>query len=398
MFFLSVTATSRAHIRTTELTSQEEQNLIDLINAYRFENGVLPLTFDQNSYDAAFFHSTDMATNNFFGHNGSDGRTYQQRLEDFNVGSPYHELLYLSGLSANQVFNGFVANSFIVQFMLADFNAIGVSEVNSKWTVVLSHSSSVPDGPVMTTSQPSINFGTATINSSTTSALVISNIGNAALNYALSISGPNAADFSISSEYSGTVTPGAFELIQITFTPSLTGARAASLMVNGNDPFNPSDQIVLSGTGLLSQTITFDEIPGMTYGDAPFQLIATASSGLPVTFSSLDPTIASVNGNVVTIHKAGTVVIRASQFGNPTYIGAMVERELIIDKVVLTVTADDKTISYGDAIPVFTISYTGFIEGDDAQILTSRQLLTSYTHLWKSTTKGSKIPVCTCGC
>ena len=66
----------------------------------------------------------------------------------------------------------------------------------------------------------------------------------------------------------------------------------------------------------LEQTITFNPLPAKTYGDDPFTLTATSDAGLPITYESSDPAIASVSGNVVTIHKAGTIMIEARQPGN----------------------------------------------------------------------------------
>jgi len=46
--------------------------------------------------------------------------------------------------------------------------------------------------------------------------------------------------------------------------------------------------LLASGNALLaqnSQTITFPQIPDHTYGDAPFAVTVTASSGLPVAIS-----------------------------------------------------------------------------------------------------------------
>jgi ELWxxDGT repeat protein len=101
----------------------------------------------------------------------------------------------------------------------------------------------------------------------------------------------------------------------------------------------------------LEQTITFNPLPAKTYGDAPFTLTATSDAGLPITYESSDPTIASVSGNVVTIHKAGTIMIEASQAGNGTYDAAdPVEVVLLINKADQTITfpaIGDKTL--GDA-------------------------------------------------
>ena len=46
------------------------------------------------------------------------------------------------------------------------------------------------------------------------------------------------------------------------------------------------------------------------------QLNATASSGLPVTYSVSDPNVATVSGNVLTLVHTGTAVVTASQSGN----------------------------------------------------------------------------------
>ena len=65
-----------------------------------------------------------------------------------------------------------------------------------------------------------------------------------------------------------------------------------------------------------SQTITFGALSARTFRDAPFDLAATASSGLPVSYSSSDASVASVAGNMVTIVGAGTATITASQAGD----------------------------------------------------------------------------------
>jgi len=71
-----------------------------------------------------------------------------------------------------------------------------------------------------------------------------------------------------------------------------------------------------------AQTITFGILPSKTFGDMPFAITATSSSGLPVSFVSSDPAIATVNGNTITILAAGVVTITASQAGNDNYIEA----------------------------------------------------------------------------
>ncbi|NJN41725.1 MAG: BspA family leucine-rich repeat surface protein, partial [Flammeovirgaceae bacterium] len=67
------------------------------------------------------------------------------------------------------------------------------------------------------------------------------------------------------------------------------------------------------------QTIAFTQPGNVTFGDADFQLLATASSALPVSLVSSDPSILSITGTTATILSAGSVSITASQSGNLDY-------------------------------------------------------------------------------
>jgi len=67
-----------------------------------------------------------------------------------------------------------------------------------------------------------------------------------------------------------------------------------------------------------AQTITFNPLPNKIFGDLPFLVSATASSGLPVAFAVLSGP-ASVTQGTITLSGVGTVTIRASQPGNIDY-------------------------------------------------------------------------------
>jgi hypothetical protein len=93
-----------------------------------------------------------------------------------------------------------------------------------------------------------------------------------------------------------------------------------------------------------TQTITFASLANKTVGDPTFTLTATASSGLPVSYSSSVPSVASVSGSTVTVGVAGTTVITASQAGNTNYQAATsVNRNQVVDTAVLLT----QTISFG---------------------------------------------------
>jgi hypothetical protein len=75
--------------------------------------------------------------------------------------------------------------------------------------------------------------------------------------------------------------------------------------------------------GQAAQTITFTSSApvGATVGGT-YIVTATASSGLPVTFSSATPSVCTVSGSTVTLIGTGTCVIDANQAGNSNYSAA----------------------------------------------------------------------------
>ena len=85
-----------------------------------------------------------------------------------------------------------------------------------------------------------------------------------------------------------------------------------------------------------NQTITFTVIPALTAG-AQYDLSGViASTGLSVSFTVADTSIASVSGQTLNAHTAGTTTITASQAGNDNYNPV---------SVTLTFTVDDLTVN-----------------------------------------------------
>jgi hypothetical protein len=123
----------------------------------------------------------------------------------------------------------------------------------------------------------------------------------------------------------------------------------------------------------LTQSITFDALADQVYGDDTLALSATASSGLDLVFTSSNDSVVTcsgANGSVVTINGAGVCTISANQAGNHAYVeAAQVTQSLTVHKKELTVTADDKTMTRGEELPDFTLSYAGFVNNDSASML-----------------------------
>jgi len=70
-----------------------------------------------------------------------------------------------------------------------------------------------------------------------------------------------------------------------------------------------------------SQTITFPAVGDKTVGDAPFALMATASSNLPISYSTTSDKV-TISGSTATIVKAGRVIVKANQAGSASFNAA----------------------------------------------------------------------------
>lgn len=117
------------------------------------------------------------------------------------------------------------------------------------------------------------------------------------------------------------------------------------------------------------QLITFDALADATYGDSDITLSATSDAGLPVSYASSDPNVATISGSILTIVGAGTATITASQAGGACSILAPnVLQSVTVNKVELTATPNG-TKTYGGVNPAFTFSYSGFVNGDDASVI-----------------------------
>jgi hypothetical protein len=108
-----------------------------------------------------------------------------------------------------------------------------------------------------------------------------------------------------------------------------------------------SGQIILTvqAVAKVPQTITFGLDPATaTVGDAAKTLIATSSSGLPVTLTSSDLNVATItSGNTLNIVGVGTATITATQTGDGNYEAALSV------SVSLTVSADVLKYAFGSA-------------------------------------------------
>ena len=103
---------------------------------------------------------------------------------------------------------------------------------------------------------------------------------------------------------------------------------------------------------------------------------ATASSGLPVSYAVTGP--AAVSGSTLTITGAASVTVTASQADNADYAAATsVSQTFTVGKAALTVTANNASITYGQAIPAFSYTLSGFVNGDTTAVVSGTATSTS---------------------
>jgi Leucine-rich repeat (LRR) protein len=96
-----------------------------------------------------------------------------------------------------------------------------------------------------------------------------------------------------------------------------------------------------------NQTITFEPLEHKALGNPDFELTATASSGLAVSYTSSDLTVATIDGNTVTIIGLGTTTITASQEGNDNYHAAdPVAQTLEVTEITALTVEEDRILVY----------------------------------------------------
>lgn len=123
-----------------------------------------------------------------------------------------------------------------------------------------------------------------------------------------------------------------------------------------------------SHTTMLGQNITFDAIPAEPVG-AQITLTATATSGLPVSFSTTTPTVCVVSASSATVLTVGKCTIQANQAGNSAYSPAPSVPQSFTASETLAVPAPSLAYTenpavYSAGIPIASNPPQGPVEAD----------------------------------
>jgi large repetitive protein len=145
----------------------------------------------------------------------------------------------------------------------------------------------------------------------------------------------------------------------------LTGGTCTlSASQPGNGMYSSAPEVTRSFTVTkLDQSITFPR-PGEQRSGDSLNLGGSASSGLPVTYTSSTPSVCSVTGSVVTLIGPGTCTLSASQPGNDIYNPAapvthsfnVVPSDAKLDQTITFDQPSTKTLGDGAVRPGATAS------------------------------------------
>lgn len=114
---------------------------------------------------------------------------------------------------------------------------------------------------------------------------------------------------------------GSFVYTPVTGSILNAGAQTLTVTFIPTDTVNYTNQTATVNLTVIkaNQTITFPAIATKSVGDPDFNPGAIASSGLPVTYTSSDTSVATTSGGLIQVVGGGSSTITASQAGNTNF-------------------------------------------------------------------------------
>ena len=161
--------------------------------------------------------------------------------------------------------------------------------------------------------------------------------------------------------YASTISLSAFDQLRIKAIAVLDDGDVATDPATSNvvTLLNKPDITLAAGPYTYKGTAWEPEITKVSIGTTPNEIVAPTS---PATYSVTASSYTN-NTNVGT----ATVTLTDADAGDTWYIWNA-STTFTINKAQLTAIADDMVAEYGDAPPTYTVSYTGFVNGETAEV------------------------------
>lgn len=179
------------------------------------------------------------------------------------------------------------------------------------------NSTNIADGDNTPSTTDHTNFGSACVTGGTVvRTFTIQNLGGANLSLTgfspyVTISGTHASDFSVSSVPSTPIAVSGTTTFQVTFDPSASGTRSATISIANNDANENPYDFAIQGTGTASALST------SSVSGSPFCISSSATQNTTVSYTS---TCITFSGNTFTAQLSDAF----GSFAIPTNIGTFI--------------------------------------------------------------------------
>jgi hypothetical protein len=212
-------------------------------------------------------------------------------------------------------------------------------------------------------------------------------------------SGANPFQITVNGTSIGTFSPPQANAYYTDYGATFTAASSSLPIEFLGKSLSSTSAVLLDYVRIIpAPTETLSIIPqstAVTYGTSSATLTATATFNVStpptsalvfqVNNGSQTPGTCSISGATQTCTllystatlAVGTYTVNVSYVGDANNAASTASTTLVVNPATLTVTANNVNINVGAAIPAFTASYTGFVGGDSAAVLSGSPSLTT---------------------
>jgi hypothetical protein len=256
---------------------------------------------------------------------------------------------------------------------------LGFTATQASNTLALAGVSSSTTSAVLFDNVRILTFGTGNFAITTQPVSVTYGTASASLTATATFGGSNIPASSLIFQVGGgNQIPGACSVAGATLTCSVSystaglavGAYPINVVFEGDLNYPQSSATATLTVAPASQTITFGAIPTQA-PNTQLILTSSASSGLPVSFTSATTSVCTVSGSTATLLQAGICSITASQAGSANYSGATPVTQsfavVLAPAITLTTSATLSKVAGGYQGTV-TITNTGGVTANNVQI------------------------------